>query len=136
MNPLRAFHLIIGTLGIFAFLLTGQYMLWVHNHLQGMPDGPRLFFRSCHIYLLWSSLLNVVLGCYLTRPQRRYLRHAQSLASFAILVGPFLLCTSFFVELHNPGLLRPIGQLAIFLGFGGVLAHAVTALASDAERSE
>jgi hypothetical protein len=122
----------IGILGVIAFLLTGQYMHWVHNSLQGMPDGPRLFFRSSHIYLLWSSLLNVILGCYLIRSQRRFLGHAQSVASFAIIVGPFLLCTSFFVESYNPALLRPIGQVAIFLAFGGVLVHTVTALASRA----
>src|SRR5438552_3595626 len=124
MHRLRTIHLSIGGLAVVAFLLTGQYMQWVHNHLQGMPDGPRLFYRSSHIYLLWSSLLNVLLGCYLTRPQQRFLRHAQTVASVAVLVGPFLLCTSFFVELHNPALLRPVGQLAIFLAFGGVLAHA------------
>jgi hypothetical protein len=133
MPRLRTIHLSIGALAVVAFLLTGQYMHSVHDHLQGMPDGPRLFYRSSHIYLLWSSLLNMSLGCYLIRPQQRLLRHAQSVASLAILLGPFLLCTSFFVELHNPGLLRPAGQLAIFLAFGGVLAHAAIAMVSRAK---
>ncbi len=132
-HRLRSIHLSIGVLAVVAFLLTGQYMHWVHHHLQGMPDGPRLFYRSSHIYLLWSSLLNVLLGCYLTRPQRRLLRHAQTAASLAILAGPFLLCTSFFVEVYNPGLVRPMGRLAIYLAFGGVLAHAATAVVSRAK---
>ena len=128
----RTVHLLIGTAGLIAFLLTGQYMRWVHNGLQGMSDGPRLFLRSAHIYLLWSSLLNVVLGCYLIRLQPGWLRHTQSFASLAIAVGPLLLCTSFFLEPHNSNLLRPIGQLAIFLAFGAVLVHAIITVVSRA----
>jgi hypothetical protein len=133
MHRLRTTHLSVGTLAVVAFLLTGQYMHWAHNHLQDMPDGPRLFYRSSHIYLLWSSLLNVLLGCYLTRPQQWVLRHAQTVASLAVLAGPFLLCTSFFVELHNPALLRPLGRLAVFFAFGGVLSHAAIATLSRAK---
>jgi hypothetical protein len=136
MHRLRTLHLSVGTLGVVAFLLTGQYMHWAHSHLQGMPDGPRLFYRSSHIYLLLSSLLNVLLGCYLVRPQRRLLHRAQTVASLAILMGPLLLCASFFFELHNPALLRPMGRMAIFLAFGGVLAHAATTLVSRAKKSE
>lgn len=96
---LRVFHLIVGVAGLIAFAATGQYMAWIHAGLQGMPDGPRLFFRS-----------------------------VQSFASLLILAGPFMLCASFFVEQHNRELLRPIGQLAIFVALGGALLHAVAAL--------
>jgi len=133
---LRAAHLVIGVAGVLGFALTGQYMLLVHAGLQGMPDGPRLFFRSAHIYLLWSSLLNLVLGCYYAPVRQRILRHAQLLASLAIAAGPFLLGTSFFVEQYNPGLLRPAGQVAVFLAFGGALLHAAIALVSRGTRSE
>ena len=126
---LRVIHLIVGAAGLIAFAATGQYMAWVHAGLQGMPDGPRLFFRSAHIYLLWGALLNFLLGCYLVRVQRGMLRHAQSAGSLLILAGPFMLFASFFFEQHNAELLRPIGQLAIFLALGGALLHAVAALA-------
>ncbi|HJY75259.1 MAG TPA: hypothetical protein VKE95_01450, partial [Burkholderiales bacterium] len=90
--------------------------------------GPRLFFRSAHIYLLWGALLNLLLGCYLARVGRGVLRHVQSLGSLLILAGPFMLAASFFAEQHNPELDRPVGQLAIFLALGGVVLHAVAAL--------
>jgi hypothetical protein len=125
---LRAVHLVVGVAGLIAFAASGVYMVWVHAGLQGLPEGPRLFFRSAHIYLLWGALLNLLLGCYLTRLERGLLRHAQSLASLLILAGPFMLCVSFFAEQHNPELDRPLGQLAIFLAVGGVLLHAVAAL--------
>jgi hypothetical protein len=96
-----------------------------------MPDGPRLFFRSAHIYLLWGALLNLVLGCYLVRLERGILRHVQSFGSLLILAGPFMLCASFFFEQHNPDLLRPFGQLAVFLALGGALLHAIAAMGAQ-----
>ncbi len=128
MNRFRTLHLVIGALGFAAFVLTGQYMHWVHGHLHGMADGPRLLYRTSHIYLLWSSLLNVLLGCYLNPFRNRSLRLVQSIAGLAILVGPFLLATSFFVESNNPSLARPITRLAIYLALAGGVLHALATL--------
>ena len=129
---LRVLHLVVGVAGLIAFVASGQYMVWVHGGLQGMADGPRLFFRSAHIYLLWGALLNLALGCYLVRLERGLLRHVQLLGSLLILAGPFMLCASFFAEQHNPQLDRPVGQLAIFLALGGAILQAVAALAGRA----
>jgi len=125
---LRALHLVVGVAGLIAYMASGLYMVWVHAGLQGMADGPRLFFRSAHIYLLWGALLNVALGSYLVRLERGFLRQVQLLGSLVILGGPFMLGASFFAGQHNPELERPLGQLAIFLALGGVLLHAVAAL--------
>jgi len=129
---LRVLHLIVGVAGLIAFMASGLYMVWVHAGLQGMADGPRLFFRSAHIYLLWGALLNLALGCYLARLERGVLRHVQSLGSLLILAGPFMLGVSFFAEQHTPELDRPVGQLAIFLALGGALLHAVSTLGARA----
>ena len=125
---LRLVHLAVGLVGVLAFAGTGQYMRLVHGGLQGMADGPRLFFRSAHIYLLWASLLNVALGCYLERVRQGIASHLQLVGSLVILSGPLLLCLSFFNEQHNSGLSRPAGQVAIFLSFGGVLLHGASVL--------
>jgi hypothetical protein len=124
-SPWRKLHLAVGLVGTLAFVLSGQYMHWAFDHLQGMPDGPRLFFVSSHIYLLWSSLLNLVLGCHLGHVGGRVVRKVQAAGSAALLAGPFLLGWSFFFERHGEGLARPAGRLAIFLALGGVLAHAL-----------
>lgn len=118
---LKNLHLLIGLTGVVAFVLSGQYMQWLHNSLQSMSDGPRLFFRSTHIYLMWSSLLNVLLGCYFTKIDSKWLGKAQILASIALLLGPIFLAISFIYEQHNPELTRPIAHSAIFLSFGAVL---------------
>ncbi len=103
-------------------------MHWAHDHLQSMSDGPRLFFRSGHIYLLWSSLLNMALGCYLVRIEARRLQQIQTTASMAVILGPMLLCFSFFFEPYSAGLSRPVGRLGIYLALGGILSHVVATL--------
>lgn len=46
------------------FLLTGQYMDWYHQQLMYMADGPRMLYRTRHIFILMSGLLHVGLGTY------------------------------------------------------------------------
>jgi hypothetical protein len=136
VNYIRCAHLVIGTLGLAAFLLSGQYMHWFLGHLQGMPDAPRLLYRTSHIYLLWSSLLNLLLGCYMVHAPRRIQRFAQSVASLALLVGPVLLAASFFIESPSSGPQRerPLAHIAIYLATAGVLVHAASHAASFAVR--
>jgi hypothetical protein len=95
-----------------------------------MPDGPRMFFRSAHIYLLWSSLLNLLLGCHVVQAQLGIRRSLQLIGSLAIAAGPLLLGFSFFIEQYNAGLLRPVGQLAVFASFTGAVLHVLASIRS------
>lgn len=121
---LRKLHLIVGIVAIIIFVMTGQYMHWVHSHLIGMPDGPRLFYRSTHIYLLWSGLLNTLLGCYLMRVKSGIRRQLQTASSMPLLLAPALLTYSFFYEAYNPDLARPILWWANVLSLLGVVIQA------------
>ena len=124
MHLWRTAHAWMGALGLVAFVLSGQYMHWVHDHLQGMPDGPRLLYRSAHIYLLWAALLNMVLGSFVEFGESRLLRRLQGLASLAVALTPALMCLSFLAESNAAALARPIAGSGIFLALGGVLLHA------------
>lgn len=120
---LRQLHLVTGLATLAAFVLTGQYLDKVHGHLVGMPDGPRLFLRSAHIYLLWSGLANTLLGCHLARAQHGFARRLQTLSSLLILAAPLLLAYSFFLEPYGPGLQRPVSWWANVGAFVGVLGQ-------------
>lgn len=133
---MRKLHLVVGVVGVCAFLLTGQYMHWFHQHLQGMADGPRLIYRSSHIYLLWASLLNLCLGCYLRAFTATPAKVAQLLGSAAVIVGPPLLCWSFFYETYNQDLARPFGRLAIYLALAGAALHFIASFLSSAKHAE
>src|SRR5438552_675417 len=61
---MRKVHLIFGVLAAIAFLLTGQYMDKYYNHMVGVPDGPRLLYRTRHIFILLSGLVNLAIAAY------------------------------------------------------------------------
>ncbi|MGI9067297.1 MAG: hypothetical protein ACR2HX_12960 [Pyrinomonadaceae bacterium] len=61
---MKRFHLIFGLLAVVAFLLTGKYMDSYLGHLRGMPDGPRMLYRTRHIFILLAGLLNLGIGAY------------------------------------------------------------------------
>lgn len=129
-HPLRTLHLALGILGLVVFILTGQYMDRVHDHLRGMPEGPRLFMRSAHLYIMWSSLPNLLLGCHLTWPSQWPARVLQLLSSLPVLASPVLLGLSFFVEPHGPSLMRPMAAWSMILAMVGVLGHVLSVVLS------
>ena len=55
-------HFIFGIALVVVFLLTGQFMEYVHN--RELPDGARVLYRSRHIYILCNALINISLGLY------------------------------------------------------------------------
>jgi hypothetical protein len=129
-NPkLRQVHMWVGIVALVVFLATGQYMDRWHDHLRTMEVMPRMLFRSNHIYLMWSGLLNLLLGLYFQPCRSRSMIWLQSLGSILILAGPLLLTWAFFSEPWLPvGLLRPYAKPAIYIAFGGTLGHGVAAL--------
>jgi hypothetical protein len=60
----RGLHLIIGVLGVVAFLLIGQVMGHHHPRMVESSAEVRMMYVSRHIYLLGAALVNVVLGLY------------------------------------------------------------------------
>lgn len=115
-------HFWVGVAGLIAFALTGQYMQWGLDRLQDMADGPRMAWRSAHIFLLLSSALNLVRGVYRSRFNAGSLAgKLESLASPLMIAAPFAYIASFFAESY-------VGageRLLTFMGSVMVLAACV-----------
>ena len=123
---MKRFHLIIGLTVVVIFLLTGQYMEYVHNRL--LPDGTRMLYRSRHIYLLLSGLLNLILGIYFVPLPRGWRRTIQIVGTILIVLSPGLLLAGFFTEPHKgpeQTMLAPLGIFAVALG---TLFHLISSL--------
>jgi hypothetical protein len=106
-ESMKRFHLIFGLLVIVIFLLTGQYMDKFLQHLEGMPDGPRMLYRTRHIFILLSGLLNVGIGTYFSYGVTRWRRVLQFLGSGLIVVATALFVVGFFTEPKLSGLATP-----------------------------
>jgi hypothetical protein len=130
MHPLKSIHLLAGIVGLVVFVLTGQYMAIVLRGLAELPDGPRLLYRTSHLYLMWSALLNLVVGFYFVAASQRGPRIVQTIASVALLAGLPLILIGFFIESPANNLSRQFCGMANYLALGGALLH-VIATASD-----
>jgi hypothetical protein len=124
---MRRLHLAVGVGGIIAFLLTGQYMDRALGHMAGVPDLPRMLYRSAHIYLLLGSLLNLMAGVYLTEASGGWRRLVGRIGSVGILLAPALFVVAFISEPQRSDFHRPYAGPAIYACAVGAVLHAVSA---------
>lgn len=120
---MKRFHLIFGLLAVIAFLLTGQYMDRYFNHLEGMPDGPRMLYRTRHIFILLSGLLSLGIGAYFRYQQSTVRKIFQFIGSTLIVVATGLFVAGFFHEPKLSDLQTPLSHWGMYLILAGTLLH-------------
>lgn len=120
---LPAIHLIVGILTLIVFLGTGQYMLSHFPEIFEPNEVIRYQFRANHIYILFSSLLNIVLGLYGSFSDVRRRRNLQLAGSLLLVTTPILLTWAFFVEPVQASPFRTITSIGVDLTALGVLFH-------------
>src|SRR5918998_1887069 len=120
---LRTVHTAFGALVVVAFLLTGQFMDRFHNHLEGMADGPRLLYRTRHIFILLAGLLNLGLAAYYVRRARRWRRVLQLAGTGLVAVSSVLFVAAFFYEPGLRDLDTPLSHWGTYTIAAGTLLH-------------
>ena len=132
MRKANLFHIIFGALAVVVFLLTGQYMDRLLDHLRGMPDGPRMLYRSRHIYILLAGLLNLGLGTYFAGAHRPWRRGLQLLGSVLLVAATCLLVAAFFYEppLADPQRV-PLSRAGLYTLVVGTLLHLIGGVRQD-----
>lgn len=128
---LRQLHRLAGAAALLLFLGTGLIMHYRYDHLRGMSDTTRLLFRSTHIYLLFTALLNGALGLYFSPAQQPVARRLQVAGSLLLLTAPLLALAAFLSEPFLGGLLRPWSRPAVFAALGGVVFHWLATLRAE-----
>ena len=111
----RGLHLLVGTLGLALFVLTGQYMQHMAN-VPAMDDSLRLMYRSLHLYLLGACAGNVLVAVYMT--PGRPLGWLRGTASAGLLLCAPLMALSFFTEAAPGAMDRPLASVSMYLLFG------------------
>jgi hypothetical protein len=123
-------HLVVGLTTLLVFLLTGQYMDYLHVRTGVLGETARVMFRSRHIYLLLAGLVNVGVGSYFRDRERGWRRGLQLLGSALVVVAPVLMVAAFFTEPGAPGLQRHFTQPAVIILSAGTLLHALSGVRS------
>jgi hypothetical protein len=125
---MKKFHLTFGACVVLAFLLTGQYMDKFYDHLVGMPDGPRLLYRTRHIFILLAGLLNLAMGAYFNYRIQTLQRTIQLLGSLLIVAASFLFLIAFFYEPNLSNLHTPLTHWGTYTIATGVLLHVISGM--------
>jgi ABC-type uncharacterized transport system YnjBCD ATPase subunit len=116
MNWQRA-HWIAGTATLVIFLLSGAYMRWIRvPHVPQLDDVTRAVYRSRHLFILLSAILNLAFALAPSAKQR-----ARQVVSVFVLAAPALFLAAFAVEpaqgIHG----APYSQIALYLLFAAAV---------------
>jgi hypothetical protein len=125
---MKRFHLIFGLLVVVIFLLTGRYMDRYLNHLHGMADGPRMLYRTRHIFILLSGLLNLGLGAYFSFRTPLAARVMQIIGSTLIVLATVLFIVAFIYEPKMNALETPFSHRAMYSVLAGTLLHVLSGI--------
>jgi len=120
---MKKFHAVFGLVVVIIFLLTGQYMDKYLRHLHGMPDGPRLLYRTRHIFILLAGLLHIGIGTYFTSEVTQTRRAMQVLGSVLIVIATVLFVVAFFYEPKLADLKTPLSHWGMYSIFAGTFLH-------------
>jgi len=120
---MKRFHLVFGLVMSIVFLLTGQYMDRYHQHLEFMADGPRMLYRSRHIFILMSGLLHLGIGSYFSFQPTTTRRALQIVGSVLITIATVLFTIAFFYEPRLEGLQNHLSLPGTILTAVGTLLH-------------
>lgn len=124
---MRRFHFAIGVLAVLAFLITGQSMRHHHPPMAEFDGATRLLYRSRHIYILASGLVNLMLGLYL-ETKSGWRGVTQAIGSSMLMASPVFLVLAFALEPprgFQPELWR--SSVGLYLLFAGSMLHLVSA---------
>ena len=125
---MKLFHLIFGITVVIVFVLTGQYMDRYLQHLEYTPDLQRMLYRSRHIYILLSGLLNLGIGTYFDYGPRRWRRVLQVIGSLLIVTATVLFILAFIYEPPRASLNTPLSGRAMYLILDGTLLHVIAGI--------
>ena len=133
---MRRIHLIAGIAGVLAFLITGHYM----RHIAGVEtlgDSARLMFRSRHIYVLATALVNLMLGIYMHPRPSGWRLQAQYVGSALVIGSTGLMIMAFVVETKT-GFREEMWQSAagLYALFAGSMAHFGSAVAKRSRQQQ
>ena len=110
-------------LALVVFPLTGAYLRSIFPDAFAEDEVVRYQYRANHVYILWSGLLNLMVGMHLRFRDRPLWRRLQVAGSTILLLAPFALIAAFFLEPRSASPERTITSLTMIALLIGVILH-------------
>ncbi len=125
---MRKLHLAVGISTVVVFIITGQIMHFHQPPLKTLGGAERMMFRSRHIYILASGLVNLMLGIYL-KAWDGWRRSMQRIGAALLVVSPVLLILAFRHDPRSdPSTHHPLSAFGLYALFAGCILHFISSL--------
>lgn len=122
---MSCFHLIFGLALFVIFTITGSYMRVDFPDKDVISQELRLLMRSRHIYILFNSIVHIVLGIYLQIRTRRWQRCMQYGGSVVLTAASVLLVLAWRTETYQLQHFSDLSREGIYLSLAGVALHPI-----------
>lgn len=132
---MKWFHLIFGILLFIVFTVTGRYMRLDFPDKDANGQFLRVLMRSRHIYILFSSLIHLALGVYMTLRPQAWQKVVQISGSLSLVAASVLLVWAWNVETYNLQQFSDLSRNGIYLSLAGVGLHLIGGLRFSARES-
>jgi len=119
------FHLIFGLIVFIVFVTTGKFMRVDFPDKKIIPQDLRILMRSRHIYILFSALIHLALGVYMTLRPRLLQKIIQIAGSVVLTTSTIVLIWAWYVETYQTGHFSNISREGIYLSLGGIVLHLI-----------
>ena len=96
-----------------------------------MPQDLRILVRSRHIYILFNSLIWLVLGVYFRFSSRMWQRLIQMIGSVTLLLAAAHLLWGWYLESYEIGHFTDVSRWGIYLSLAGVGFHLIGGIGSN-----
>ena len=116
-------HLIFGIVLFVVFLITGKFMRVDFPDKDIIPQDLRLLMRSRHIYILFSSLIHILLGLYLQTHEKLWRKYLQIFGSFLLFSASLLLIWAFIFETYTAKHFSDISRYGLYASLAGTIFH-------------
>ena len=133
---MSSFHLILGGLLFYIFTLTGSYMRADFPDKELITPELRLLMRSRHIYILFASLLHMLLGAYVRMAGDVRVRLFQFTGSGLLTSAGVLFIIAFCLETYTYAHYSDISRWGLYLSLAGVGFHLVGGIADRRAKTD
>lgn len=116
-------HLIFGVVLFVVFLITGRFMRMDFPDKDIIPQELRLLMRSRHIYILFSSLIHILLGLYLRMHEKFWRKSLQIFGSILLFSASALLVWAFIFETYTVKHFSDISRYGLYASLAGTIFH-------------
>lgn len=128
---MKWFHVAIGAVLFVVFCITGRMMRVDFQDKDLIPQDLRLLMRSRHIYILFNSLIWLVLGVYFRFSSRIWQRVLQILGSLMLLLAAAHLVWGWYLETYVLAHFSNVSRWGIYLSLAGVGFHVIGSIGRD-----